>query len=90
MSISSLDLNVYGCPYGIVFGFSGNGHLVSLSNVVKISNDLNIVKEDSRCFKYLYTMDYIFINYILKPYQNISKDFSKSCSRRRVLYSINF
>jgi hypothetical protein len=60
MSISSLDLNVYGCPYGIVFGFSGNGHLVSLSNVVKISNDLNIVKEDSVChLQNLYFSQYL-------------------------------
>jgi len=32
----------------IVFGFSGNGHLVGLSNIVKISNGLNIVKKS--CF----------------------------------------
>jgi hypothetical protein len=42
--ISLLDLDVYEYPYALAFDLNGNGYIAGVSNVVKVSKDLKVVK----------------------------------------------
>jgi len=43
--VSSLDLDIYEYPYGMVFYSTGNSCIIDVSNIVKVSKDLKIVKK---------------------------------------------